>query len=79
MLCWRVFRGGWALLAIIVAFNLANLSLFFRAIPGPEAAMAGRPLFLVTVILAQIVVTWWADWWGAVRSPGSAPSRIADA
>ena len=69
ILCWRVFRGGWALLAIIVGFNLANLSLFIPAIPGPEDAMAGRPLVLVTVIFAQIVVTLWAVWWGAGKSP----------
>jgi membrane-bound metal-dependent hydrolase YbcI (DUF457 family) len=65
ILCWRVFRGGKALLAIIVVFNLANVSLFFPSIPGPEDAMAGRPLLLVTVIFAQIVITLWAVWWGA--------------
>lgn len=69
VLCWRVFRGGWALLAVIVGFNLANLSLFFPAIPGPEDAMAGRPLLLVTVIFVQIVLTLWAVWWGAGKSP----------
>jgi membrane-bound metal-dependent hydrolase YbcI (DUF457 family) len=38
--CWRVFRGGRVLLAIIVGFNLANLSLFFPEIPGPEQLLA---------------------------------------
>ena len=61
--CWRVFRGTSALLALIVGFNLANVSLFFRAIPGPEDLMAGRPLLLVTVILVQIIATLWAVWW----------------
>jgi hypothetical protein len=69
VLCWRVFRGGWALLAVIVVFNLANLSLFIPAIPGPEDAMAGRPLLLVTVIFVQIVVTLWAVWWGVGSPP----------
>jgi hypothetical protein len=46
LLCWRVFRGGRALLAIIVGFNLANVSLFFPAVDGPEDSMAGRPFFL---------------------------------
>ena len=63
--CWRVFRGSRALLAIIVGFNLANLSLFFAAIPGPEEWLAGRPLVLVTIIFAQIIITLWAVWWGA--------------
>ena len=67
LVCWRVFRGSRALLAIIVGFNVANISLFFRAIPGPEGLMAGRPLVVVTVIFAQIVVTLWAVWWGASR------------
>ena len=68
VLCWRVFNGTRALLAIIVGFNLANLSLFFRAIPGPEELLAGRPTLIVTVILAQIVATLWAVWWGARRA-----------
>ena len=69
--CWRVFRGNRALLAIIVGFNLANLSLFFAAIPGPENWLAGRPLVLVTVIFAQIIITLWAVWWGARGSLAS--------
>ena len=32
--------------------------------------LAGHPLVLVTVILAQIIVTQWAIWWGARRSTG---------
>jgi hypothetical protein len=55
--CWWIFRGNRLLLAVIVLFNLANLSLFFAEVPGPEQMLAGRPLVLVAVILAQIVVT----------------------
>jgi membrane-bound metal-dependent hydrolase YbcI (DUF457 family) len=68
LVCWRVFRGGRALLAIIIGFNLANVSQFFRAIPGPEDVMAGRPLLLVTAILGQIVITLWAVRWGVGKS-----------
>jgi hypothetical protein len=57
------------LLAVIVGFNLANLSLFFAAIPGVEGVLAGRSQLLVTVILVQIVVTLWAIWWAANRRP----------
>ena len=67
LLCWRVFRGGRALLVVIVAFNLANASLFFAALPGPEQWLAGRPLVLTTVILAQIIVTLAAVWWAVQR------------
>lgn len=55
--CWRIYRGGVGLLAVVVLGNFANLSLLSAAIPGPERFLAGRPLLLVSLILAQIVVT----------------------
>ncbi len=57
VLCWWVYRGGGGLLALIVIGNLANLSFLSSTVPGPKSYLAGRPLLLVTVILAQIVVT----------------------
>ena len=66
--CWWVYGGGRSLLLVIVGFNLANASLFFAAMPGPEGLLADRPVMLVTVILLQILVTWIAIWWGAMRS-----------
>ena len=65
LMCWWIFGGSRTLLAVVVGFNLANVSEFFRSIPGPEDAMAGHPLTLVSVILLQIVVTMWAVWWAA--------------
>jgi membrane-bound metal-dependent hydrolase YbcI (DUF457 family) len=78
--CWSVYRGGRALLAIIVGFNLANLSLFFASVPGLEGMLAGRSTLLVTVILFQIIVTLAAVWWGATRRPVSTlgPESVAD-
>jgi hypothetical protein len=55
--CWRIYRGGAGLLAIVVLGNLANLSLLSAAIPGPEIFLAGRPLVLVGLIFVQIAVT----------------------
>ena len=55
--CWWVYRGGRALLAIIVLFNIANLSLLSAAVPGPEEYLAGRPTLVVTVIALQIAAT----------------------
>jgi hypothetical protein len=55
--CWYGYRGGLGLLALISLGNLANLSFLSPAIPGPEELLAGRPLLLVTVIFAQIIVT----------------------
>jgi len=72
-LCWRVFRGDRLLLVVIVIFNLANLSLFFAAIPGPEQLFAGRSFLLVSVILVQIIVTLVLVGWAAARSSRSTP------
>jgi hypothetical protein len=55
--CWWAYRGGRALLAVIVLGNLANLSLFSTAILGPERYLAGRPTLVVTFVFIQIVVT----------------------
>src|SRR5262245_24432753 len=56
VLCWRVFRGRTALLAAIVLGNLANVTFFSAAIPGPEEFLAGHPMLAVTVVFVQIVV-----------------------
>ncbi|HET7552566.1 MAG TPA: hypothetical protein VFK04_14845 [Gemmatimonadaceae bacterium] len=55
--CWRIYRGGAGLLAVVVLGNLANLSLLSTAVPGPEVFLAGRPLLLVSLVFGQIVVT----------------------
>jgi membrane-bound metal-dependent hydrolase YbcI (DUF457 family) len=57
VMCWRVYRGSRSLLAMIILGNLANITLFSAAIPGPEQYLAGHPLMLVTLIAVQIVVT----------------------
>lgn len=57
VLCWRIFRGGRALLVVVVVFNLANASMFFAAIPGPEELLPSRPLLLPLLVLAQIATT----------------------
>jgi hypothetical protein len=57
VVCWRIYRGRRSLLAMIVLGNLANITLFSSAIPGPEEYLAGHPLTLVTLIATQIVVT----------------------
>jgi hypothetical protein len=57
LMCWRVYRGSRSLLAMIVLGNLANITLFSAAIPGPEHYLAGHPLMVVSMVAAQIVVT----------------------
>jgi len=75
--CWRIYRGGRGLLALVVLGNLANLSLLSAAIPGPEVFLAGRPLMVVSLVAAQILVTLVLT--GALaRGPApSAPGRRA--
>jgi membrane-bound metal-dependent hydrolase YbcI (DUF457 family) len=57
VVCWWIYKGSWALLITIVAFNVANISMFSSAITGVEKYMANRPLLITAVILAQILVT----------------------
>ena len=55
VVCWWIYRGSRALLAVVVAGNLANISFFFASIPGPEQFLAGRPMLVVTLVFTQIV------------------------
>ncbi len=55
VVCWAVYRGSRPLLAVIVLGNLANITLFSAAIPGPEQYLAGHPLAVVTLVFVQIV------------------------
>ena len=65
--CWWVYQGGKLLLGVIVLFNLANLYLLSRAVPGPESLLANRPTLIVLVILVQIVVTLFLVGWYGTR------------
>lgn len=89
VLCWWIYRGSRALLSVIVAGNLANISFFFAGIPGPEQFLAERPMLIVTLIFAQIVtmlvlVRLFSSESMALRAPAHAaaqrlapPSRLA--
>ncbi len=55
--CWWIYKGSKALLATIIVFNVANLSFFSVAIPGPEELTANRPLLFTSLMLIQTVVT----------------------
>jgi hypothetical protein len=55
--CWAIYRGSRGLLALIVIGNLANLPFLSPAIPWPLGFLTGRPTLVVTLILAQIVIT----------------------
>lgn len=57
LFCWWIFRGSKALLATILAFNLANISFFSVAMKGPEVLMANHPMWIVSAVAVQIIVT----------------------
>ena len=57
VVCWVLYRGSRSLLALVVLGNVANISLFVSGVAGPESYLAGRPLLVVTLVAAQIVVT----------------------
>jgi hypothetical protein len=59
------YRGSKSLLAVIVVFNLANISMFTSAIRGPETWLAGHPTMITTVIFGQIVATLALVWFFA--------------
>jgi hypothetical protein len=74
VLCWWVYRGNGALLSLLVAGNVANISFFFAGIPGPERFLAGHPLLVVTVIFVQIVTMLALVGW--LASPAPAMSGV---
>ena len=55
--CWWIYGGSFTLFLIIIFFNLANASFFFKAIPGPERFLAHRPIWITAVVAIQIFVT----------------------
>jgi hypothetical protein len=67
-MCWFIFGGGNGLLVAIVGLNLMDIPLMFPR-PGTGAMLAERPLVLPTIILVQIVLTWFAVWYFARRRP----------
>ena len=73
LICWRVYRGGAGLLALVVIGNIANLTLFAASLPGPETILAGRPMLVVGFVLAQILVT--LTLVGVLSRPRTTPAR----
>jgi len=57
MFCWWVYGGSRALFWTILLFNVANASLFLKAISGPEKLLAHRPKWITALVAVQIIVT----------------------
>lgn len=55
--CWWYAQANRIILAVILFFNLSNISFFTTSINGPETWLAGHPIIIVSVIFVQIMVT----------------------
>lgn len=62
VLCWQIFGGSRGLLVGIVIFNLINLPFMFPR-DGTFAPFVEHPMLLPTLILIQILGTWFLVWW----------------
>lgn len=71
VLCWRIYRGGVALLAGIVLLNLANIPTMLQ-LPSVIDPVIANMWLLPTLILGQIVVTWIFVAWAARREAPAA-------
>jgi hypothetical protein len=60
--CWKIFGGSRALLIGIVIFNLLNIPLMMPP-AGSLAPLVEHPMWLPSLILAQIAATWVVIWW----------------
>ncbi len=65
LFCWRVFRGSWSLLAVILGLNALSLPSYSVAIDGGEAMFGGNPMLFTWVIFAQILISSALVWWFA--------------
>jgi membrane-bound metal-dependent hydrolase YbcI (DUF457 family) len=62
LMCWKLFGGSRALLIGIVTFNILNIPLMMPS-AGSLAPLVGHPMWLPSLILAQIIATWLVVWW----------------
>lgn len=57
ILCWRIYRGGKALLGLILVANALSLPTYSIMLDGGEAALAGNDQAFALLILGQMIVT----------------------
>lgn len=65
--CWAYFRGTRALLITIIVFNLINIPLMFPR-SGAFTPLMEHHNVLPTVILIQVLATWFFVWWFGRRT-----------
>ena len=60
--CWWYFKGSRTLLAAIVILNLVNIPFIFNLMPGENDLLGRMRYLLPTIILIQILYTWFFVW-----------------
>ncbi len=75
--CWWIFRGSRGLLAVIVVFNLAYVTMFVPELAGIEGLLAGRPGWIVALVAVQIAVTLALVGWLTSRQLNAREGRSA--
>jgi len=55
--CWRVYRGSWALLGLIIALAITAIPLYSAAINVGESFLSGQNTVFALVILVQMLAT----------------------
>lgn len=71
LLCWRIYRGGWALLALIVVLSASSIPFYSTTINMGEASLGGQSTGFAVMILAQMVITSVLVWRLARHRPGA--------
>jgi len=72
--CWRVYRGGWPLLAVIVGLNASSIAFYSVSLNLGESALAGRSADFAVLVLVQMIMASALVWWLA-RTPRRARSE----
>lgn len=57
VLCWKVYRGSWGLLGLILALNIISLPVYAIAIDGGESTLVGKESLFALLVLVQILVS----------------------
>jgi hypothetical protein len=74
--CWWYFKGSRTLLAAIVILNLVNIPFIFNLMPGVNDLLGRMHYLLPTIILIQILYTWFFVWrFSKKRSPQTAGAK----
>jgi len=77
VLCWRIYRGSWGLLGLILALGLFSIPLYSAAVNVGEAALGGHNVVFALVILVQMLVTSALVWLFAREKPVRDPEPEA--